>query len=105
MKVRKREKKKEKIVVYDFGLEHARQLLRLKDKPEAQLELTEKFLEKPMTVKKLKKQVDETLNPQPIKVRKEVDTGDVWECPICQKRFRLVHVDPANKHKLEESPK
>ena len=34
----------------DFGLRHGLQLLRLKEQPEKQLELAEKFVEKPMTV-------------------------------------------------------
>jgi hypothetical protein len=34
--------------------------------------------------------------------RKEVDTGQVWECPICGKKHRIVHVETEKtvKHKL-----
>ena len=31
--------------------------------------------------------------------RKEVDTGQVWSCPICGKRHSLVHVETENKVK------
>lgn len=29
-------------------------------------------------------------------IRKEVDTGQVWSCPICGKNIRLVHVETEN---------
>ena len=31
--------------------------------------------------------------------RKDVDTGQVWSCPICGKRHSLVHVETENKVK------
>ena len=36
--------------------------------------------------------------------RKEVDTGQVWSCPICGKNHRLVHVETetAVKHALRK---
>lgn len=36
--------------------------------------------------------------------RKEVDTGQVWSCPICGKSHRLVHVETGNtvKHALRK---
>ena len=36
--------------------------------------------------------------------KKEVDTGDVWLCPICGKKHRLVHVETEKtvKHALRE---
>ena len=36
--------------------------------------------------------------------RKEVDTGQVWSCPICGKNHRLVHIETANsiKHMLRK---
>ncbi len=42
------------------------------------------------------------LKPKP--PRKEVDTGQVWSCPICGKNHRLVHVETANtvKHALRK---
>jgi len=49
----------------NFGMAHAIQFLRLKNKPEAQLELAEKLRHKPMTVKNLKKEVDLRLKPKP----------------------------------------
>lgn len=38
---------------------------------------------------------------------KEVDTGQVWECPICGKKHRLVHVETEKtvKHKLRKPRK
>ena len=32
----------------------------------------------------------------------ETATGDIWLCPICNKKYRLIHVEPTSKHKLEE---
>jgi len=59
-----------------FGLRHALELSRLNDKPEVQLDLAEKFLQKPMTTQQLKQQVDRELgiNPREEKVQK---------CPLC----------------------
>jgi len=37
-----------------------------------------------------------------IEVVKAVDTGDVWICPICSKKFHLLHVDPGGTHRFEE---
>jgi len=74
----------------DFGLAHARQLLRLKDKPKMQLELAEKFVRKPMTVQSLKQEVNKILKPPPPRVSlpeflKKVNPifyeFSVWEVP------------------------
>jgi len=35
------------------------------------------------------------------KIVKGTDTGDVWECPICHKRYHLIHLSNG-KHVLEE---
>lgn len=32
----------------------------------------------------------------------ETATGDIWLCPVCNKKYRLIHVDPTGNHKLEE---
>lgn len=48
-----------------FGIRHAEQLLRLKDVPDKQLELAEKFAEKPMTVHLLKRKVTKILSSPP----------------------------------------
>ncbi|MEM3628924.1 MAG: ParB/RepB/Spo0J family partition protein [Candidatus Bathyarchaeia archaeon] len=37
-----------------------------------------------------------------IEVIKEVDTGDVWICPVCNKKFHLIHVEPGKAHRFEE---
>ena len=37
--------------------------------------------------------------PKQKALRKEVDTGQVWSCPICGKSHRLVHVETENKVK------
>jgi len=49
--------------VSSFGIGHALQLLRLKDKPKVQLELAEKFVQKPITVQNLKQEVNKILKP------------------------------------------
>jgi len=33
---------------------------------------------------------------------REVDTGDIWLCPHCNKKYHLLHVDPTNSHRFEE---
>ena len=33
---------------------------------------------------------------------KEVDTGDIWLCPSCKKKFHLIHVEPSGTHRFEE---
>lgn len=33
---------------------------------------------------------------------KEIDTGDIWLCPSCEKKFHLIHVDPLGSHRFEE---
>ena len=42
--------------------------------------------------------------PKQKALRKEVDTGQVWSCPICGKSHRLVHVETENtvKHALRK---
>lgn len=35
-------------------------------------------------------------------VMKEIDTGDVWVCPECNKKFHLIHVEPQGTHRFEE---
>ena len=37
-----------------------------------------------------------------IKLVKEIDTGDIWLCPVCNKKFHLIHVKPTESHKFEE---
>ena len=29
-------------------------------------------------------------------------TGDIWICPICNTKFRLIHVEPVGAHRFEE---
>lgn len=33
---------------------------------------------------------------------KEIDTGDIWLCPHCNKKYHLLHVDPTKSHRFEE---
>lgn len=35
----------------------------------------------------------------------ETATGDVWTCPICNREYRLVHVEPRGTHRLKEVEK
>lgn len=37
-----------------------------------------------------------------VDVVKEIDTGDVWICPHCNKKFHLMHVEPQGTHRFEE---
>jgi len=37
-----------------------------------------------------------------IEVIKEVDTGDVWLCPECKKKYHLIHRKPSGMHRFEE---
>jgi len=32
----------------------------------------------------------------------ETATGDIWLCPICNKKYRLNHIEPTGKHRFEE---
>ena len=40
--------------------------------------------------------------PERVEVVKEIDTGDVWVCPECNKKLRLMHVEPHGTHRFEE---
>lgn len=40
--------------------------------------------------------------PERVEVVKEIDTGDVWICPECNKKFRLIHMEPRGTHRFEE---
>ena len=33
------------------------------------------------------------------KMRDEIDTGDVWACPICGKTYRLIHTETTQEGK------
>lgn len=35
----------------------------------------------------------------------ETATGDVWTCPICNKEYRLIHVEPEGTHRFKEVEK
>lgn len=44
-----------------------------------------------------------------IPILKETDTGDIWQCPICGEKYRLIHrevvkgkMNIRTKHKLEK---
>lgn len=41
-------------------------------------------------------------NGREIEIIKEVDTGDVWLCPLCNKKYHLIHVKPSGIHRFEE---
>ena len=32
----------------------------------------------------------------------ETATGDIWICPICNQKYRLIHIEPTQKHRFEE---
>lgn len=37
-----------------------------------------------------------------VDVVKEIDTGDIWICPHCNKKFHLLHIEPQGTHRFEE---
>jgi ParB/RepB/Spo0J family partition protein len=37
-----------------------------------------------------------------IELVKEIDTGDIWLCPVCNKKFHLIHAKPSDTHRFEE---
>ncbi|MCL0093243.1 ParB/RepB/Spo0J family partition protein [Dehalococcoidia bacterium] len=37
-----------------------------------------------------------------IEVTREIDTGDIWICPECNRKFHLIHVEPQGTHRFEE---
>ena len=44
---------------------------------------------------------------KPMSFSKEWDTGDIWLCPVCERKYRLLHRDYTNRkkkysHHLEE---
>lgn len=49
--------------------------------------------------------IEEQEARQPKAAKKEIDTGQVWACPICGKQHRLVHVETENavKHVLRKA--
>lgn len=84
----------------DFGIGHAIQLLRLRAMPDKQLELAREFAKKPMSIQKLKRRVDDILNPPPPK--KEIDTGFKFTCPVCNRDYLIIHTSPGDKHRFQE---
>ena len=60
----------------------------------------------------LKKQetVGSNLTPEPFESKsitptvpvKELDTGFVFTCPTCERKFHLIHIEPSGRHKFEE---
>ncbi len=79
-------------------------------KPEEEKEIITLFvlerawsLSKSTPEEKLEAKKEKLLKPKAPK--KEVDTGQVWSCPICGKSHRLVHVETekAVKHALRKS--
>ena len=74
----------EKAIIILFILERAWSISKIS--PEEKLEEKEQITEKTKTTKK------------------EVDTGQVWACPICGKNHRLIHVETEKtvKHQLRK---
>jgi len=82
---------------------HARELLRV-PKRESQIQLANKIEREGLTVVQTKREVEGILGAKTRPAR-EVDTGIIWTCPICKKEYHLLHISPANSHRLEEVPK
>ena len=89
------EQVKEKIrYVPKFGMNHGKQLLRLKDKPKEQLQLAEEFTEstikgRPLTLKQLKQKVNHILNPP-----QEAP-------PLPEGVFNVIYADPPWKYNVQ----
>jgi ParB/RepB/Spo0J family partition protein len=45
----------------------------------------------------------EFVSERPAKMIREIDTGEMWICPECNRKFRLIHCEPKG-HRLEEIP-
>jgi len=86
---------KEKIHInVNFGVAHGLELLRLKDKPNKQIELAEKFVESsikedPLSVRELKKEIDEILNPPQ-------EPG-----PLPEGKYDLIYADPPWRYRVK----
>jgi len=57
----------------------------------------------------VKKGLEVEAPPKPMeekeeKILTEVDTGEIWVCPICSKKYRPLHYDPDKTHRFEEVP-
>jgi len=37
-----------------------------------------------------------------IEVVRAIDTGDIWECPVCHRKYHLLHIEPTGAHRFEE---
>lgn len=85
-----------------FGLRHALELSRLKDKPQVQLDLAEKFLQKPTSTQKFKRQIDVALGVKAESPKSTVTNATV-ECPVCRESYRLVHLGKG-RHTLRKVP-
>ena len=57
---------------------------------------------KPERIVSLVKFIKEMEEKKEIEIVKEIDTGDIWLCPICNKKFHLTHVEPTKTHRFEE---
>ena len=61
----------------------------------------EKSPERVKSLVRIIRQIDEDRFGK-IEVIREMDTGDVWICPECNKKFHLIHVEPYGTHRFEE---
>jgi len=53
-----------------------------------------------MSLVRLVREMDEI--KKEFELIKEIDTGEVWLCPHCNKKYHLLHVDPVGSHRFEE---
>ena len=63
------------------------------ERPRVLEDLAEAPVEEPHEKPLSARRIAEKAGPEPI------DTGELWTCPTCQEKFRLIHVRPG-KHKL-----
>ncbi len=74
-------------------------------KPENEKAMVTLFiLERAWSISKISAEEKEQMTAKKKTTKKEVDTGQIWSCPICGKKHRLIHVETekTTKHKLRK---
>jgi len=59
---------------------------------------TERSPERIVSLVRFMKEMEE----REIELVKEIDTGDIWLCPVCKKKYHLTHMKPSGMHRFEE---
>jgi len=93
----------------NFGVRHGLELLRLKDKPDEQKRLVERFIEasiqgRPPTVRRWKQEVDAIIKPKGESSPPVVSRDITYECPSCGAEYHPFHQgegDEPHRHGLK----